>query len=91
MVIKRDEYLCDSFLYSRVVRYDVKVKRYFDTPCKYFAEDVGLRNASLNFRQVEDDHLMENVIYNELVLRGYNVDVGVVPIASRIDGKLTVR
>lgn len=85
------EYLCDSFLYSRVVRYDVKGKRYFDTPCKYFAEDVGLRNARLNFRQVEDDHLMENVIYNELVVRGYNVDVGVVPIASRIDGKLTVR
>ena len=85
------EYLCDSFLYSRVVRYDVKGKRYFDTPCKYFAEDVGLRNARLNFRQIEDDHLMENVIYNELVLRGYNVDVGVVPIASRIDGKLTVR
>ena len=85
------EYLCDSFLYSRVVRYDVKGKRYFDTPCKYFAEDVGLRNARLNFRQVGDDHLMENVIYNELVLRGYNVDVGVVPIASRIDGKLTVR
>jgi predicted AAA+ superfamily ATPase len=85
------EYLCDAFLYSRVVRYDVKGKRYFDTPCKYFAEDVGLRNARLNFRQVEDDHLMENVIYNELVARGYNVDVGVVPIASRIDGKLTVR
>ncbi len=85
------EYLCDSFLYSRVVRYDVKGKRYFDTPCKYFAEDVGLRNARLNFRQTEEDHLMENVIYNELVARGYNVDVGVVPIASRIDGKLSVR
>lgn len=85
------EYLCDSFLYSKVIRYDVKGKRYFDTPCKYFAEDVGLRNARLNFRQTEEDHLMENVIYNELVARGYNVDVGVVPIALRTDGKLSVR
>lgn len=69
----------------------MKGKRYFDTPCKYFAEDVGLRNARLNFRQTEEDHLMENVIYNELVARGYNVDVGVVSIASRIDGKLFIR
>lgn len=85
------EFLCDSFLYSKVFRYDVKGKRYFDTPCKYFAEDVGLRNARLNFRQTEEDHLMENIIYNELNARGYNVDVGVVPIASREDGKLSVR
>ena len=84
-------YLCDAFLFSKVLRYDVKGKNYFDTPHKYFAEDVGLRNASLNFRQVEGDHLMENVIYNELVVRGYNVDVGVVPIASRVEGKQSIR
>ncbi len=85
------DHLCDAFLFSKVLRYDVKGKRYFDTPYKYFAEDVGLRNARLNFRQVEEDHLMENVIYNELILRGYNVDVGVVPIASRTNGKLSIR
>ncbi len=84
-------YLCDAFLFSKVLRYDVKGKNYFDTPHKYFAEDVGLRNARLNFRQVEGDHLMENVIYNELVVRGYNVDVGVVPIASRVEGKQSIR
>jgi len=84
-------YLCDAFLFSKVLRYDVKGKSYFDTPHKYFAEDVGLRNARLNFRQVEGDHLMENVIYNELVVRGYNVDVGVVPIASRVEGKQSIR
>ena len=80
------EYLCDSFLYSRVVRYDVKGKRYFDTPCKYFAEDVGLRNARLNFRQTEEDHLMENVIYSELKRRGYDVDVGHLESFSRPHG-----
>ncbi len=84
-------YLCDAFLFSKVLRYDVKGKSYLDTPHKYFAEDVGLRNARLNFRQVEGDHLMENVIYNELVVRGYNVDVGVVPIASRVEGKQSIR
>ena len=84
-------HLCDAFLFSKVLRYDVKGKSYFDTPHKYFAEDVGLRNARLNFRQVEGDHLMENVIYNELALRGYNVDVGVVSISSRTGGKQSVR
>lgn len=84
-------YLCDAFLFSKVLRYDVKGKSYFDTPHKYFAEDVGLRNARLNFRQVEEDHLVENVIYNELAIRGYNVDVGVVPIASRTGGRLSIR
>ena len=84
-------YLCDAFLFSKVLRYDVKGKSYFDTPYKYFAEDVGLRNARLNFRQVEEDHLMENVIYNELSIRGYNVDVGVVPIASRTGGRQSIR
>ena len=79
-------YLEESFLFSKARRYDVKGRRYLDYPEKYYAEDVGLRNARLNFRQTEPSHLMENVIYNELVARGCNVDVGVVPIASR-DGE----
>lgn len=72
------EYLCDSFLVSKTVRYDVKGRRYIDTPSKYYFSDLGLRNARLNFRQTENTHLMENLIYNELIYRGYNVDVGVV-------------
>ena len=76
-------YLEESFLFSKARRYDVKGRRYLDYPEKYYAEDVGLRNARLNFRQTEPSHLMENVVYNELVARGCNVDVGVVPIASR--------
>ena len=76
-------YLEESFLFAKARRYDVKGRRYLDYPEKYYAEDVGLRNARLNFRQTEPSHLMENVVYNELVARGCNVDVGVVPIASR--------
>lgn len=71
-------YLEDSFLVSKAMRYDVKGKRYISTPQKYYFTDVGLRNARLNFRQQEIGHLMENIIYNELLVRGYNVDVGVV-------------
>ncbi|MGM9795772.1 MAG: ATP-binding protein [Candidatus Aphodosoma sp.] len=72
------DYLCDSFLVSRSMRYDVKDRRYIDTPSKYYFSDLGLRNARLNFRQNEKTHLMENLIYNELLYRGFNVDVGVV-------------
>ena len=72
------DYLVDSFLFSKAERYDVKGKRYLDYPSKYYAEDVGLRNARLSFRQIEPDFLMENVIYNELRARGCAVDVGVV-------------
>lgn len=72
------EYLCDSFLVSKAVRYDVKGRKYIDTPSKFYFSDLGLRNARLNFRQNENTHLMENLIYNELIYRGYNVDVGVV-------------
>lgn len=72
------DYLCDSFLVSRSMRYDVKGRRYIDTPSKYYFSDLGLRNARLNFRQNEKTHLMENMIYNELLYRGFNVDVGVV-------------
>ena len=77
------EYICDSFLVEKASRYDVKGKRYIDSPYKYYFTDCGLRNALLNFRQTEPSHLMENVIYNELRLRGFNVDVGVVPVQLR--------
>lgn len=72
------DYLCDAFLVAKAVRYDVKGRRYIDTPSKFYFSDLGLRNARLNFRQNENTHLMENLIYNELIYRGYNVDVGVV-------------
>lgn len=73
------EMLEDSFLITRSIRYDIKGRKYIDTPRKYYFEDLGLRNACLGFRQVEETHLMENLIYNELRIRGYLVDVGVVP------------
>ena len=72
------EYLCDSFLIDSAVRYDVKGKKYIDTPVKYYFTDMGLRNARLNFRQLEETHSMENIIFNELKIRGFNVDVGVI-------------
>lgn len=72
------DYLMDAYLISRAKRYDIKGKRYIGSPAKYYFEDVGLRNARLGFRQVEETHLMENILYNELRLRGYQVDVGVV-------------
>lgn len=77
------DYICDSFLMERASRYDVKGKRYIDSPYKYYFVDCGLRNALLNFRQTEPSHLMENVIYNELRILGFNVDVGVVPVHLR--------
>ena len=72
------DYFIDAFLISKTYRYDIKGKRYIDTPLKYYFCDVGLRNARLNFRQQEENHLMENVIYNELCARDFDVDVGVV-------------
>ena len=80
-------YLTESFLFSNAKRYDVKGKRYFEYPSKYYCTDVGLRNARLNFRQQEEAHIMENIIYNELLCRGYSVDVGVVDIVERNDNK----
>lgn len=74
------DYLEDSFLISKAHRYDVKGKKYIGTPLKYYFTDVGLRNARLGFRQQEENHIMENVIYNELLHRGFSVDVGVVPV-----------
>ncbi|WP_278907020.1 ATP-binding protein [Faecalitalea cylindroides] len=72
------EYLEDAFIISKAQRYNVKGRKYIGTPLKYYFEDIGLRNARLGFRQVEETHLMENIIYNELRYRGYSVDVGVV-------------
>lgn len=74
------DFLQDAFLIEKCVRYDIKGKRYIDTPAKYYFTDVGLRNFRLNFRQQEENHIMENIIYNELRLRGCSVDVGCVPI-----------
>lgn len=80
-------YLEDAYLISEAERYDVKGKRYFENIKKYYAMDLGLRNARLNFRQQERSHLLENMIYNELIRRGYRVDVGVVVAEQMIDGK----
>ena len=80
-------YLENAFLFEGARRYDVKGRRYFESIKKYYAVDVGLRNARLNFRQQEITHIMENVIYNELRIRGYSVDVGVVESRSMRDGK----
>ena len=71
-------YLENAFLLSETKRYDVKGRRYINTPLKYYFEDIGLRNARLNFRQLEEPHMMENIVYNELRIRGYNIDIGVV-------------
>ncbi len=82
------EYMEDAFLLCRVKRYNIKGKKYIGTPYKIYFEDIGLRNARINFRQIEDTHIMENIIYNELRYRGYNVDVGVVEIREKnVDGK----
>ena len=82
-------YLIESFLFSNAKRYDVKGKKYFEYPSKYYCTDIGLRNARLNFRQQEETHIMENIIYNELLCREYSVDVGVVEIVESRDGKRT--
>ena len=76
-------YLLDAFLISKAERYDVKGKKYISTPSKYYFTDIGLRNCRLNFRQQEESHIMENILYNELLYRGYNVDVGVVEIREK--------
>lgn len=80
-------YLEDAFLIHRAMRFDIKGKKYISTPYKYYFSDIGLRNARLNFRQIEEPHIMENVIYNELLMRGYNVDVGVVELRQGDDRK----
>lgn len=84
-------YLQDAFLINKVERYDIKGKRYISTPSKYYFTDIGLRNARLNFRQQEEDHLMENIIYNELLTRGYNVDVGIIERFEKDNTEKTIR
>ena len=81
------DYVEDAYLFQSAKRWDVKGRKYFDTLQKYYAMDLGLRNARLNFRQQERSHLMENIIYNELIRRGYSVDVGIVELTRVVDGK----
>ena len=82
-VTKYIDYYIDAFLIDRAKRYDVKGKRYISTPAKYYFCDLGLRNARIDFRQIEPNHIMENLIYNELIVRGFQVDVGVVEINTK--------
>lgn len=84
-------YLCESFLIEKSSQYDIKGKRYIESPYKYYFSDCGLRNARLNFRQIEFTHLLENIIYNELLIRGFNVDIGVVSKQVRTDEGKRVR
>ena len=81
----------DSFLIESAQRYDIKGKAYIETPKKYYFSDLGLRNARINFRQFEQTHSMENVIYNELRMRGYSVDVGVVPAVEKDQNGKVIR
>lgn len=81
----------DSFLIESSMRYDIKGKSYIETPRKYYFSDIGLRNARISFRQLEEPHSMENVIFNELIMRGYDVDVGVVPIVEKADDGRVLR
>ena len=85
------DYCIDSFLIQKAYRYDVKGKKYIDTPLKYYFTDIGLRNIRLGFRQQEETHIMENIIYNELITRGYQVDVGVVEISEKNENNNFVR
>ncbi len=80
-------FLEDAFILQKSERYDIKGKKYISTPSKYYFTDIGIRNAKLGFRQQEESHIMENIIYNELKVRGYNVDVGIVEYREKIDGK----
>ncbi|MBQ2188151.1 MAG: ATP-binding protein [Bacteroidales bacterium] len=77
------KYLSDAFLIESAEQYDIKGKNYIDSPMKYYFQDLGLRNSVLSFRQIEETHLMENLIFNELKIRGFLVDVGVVPMRIR--------
>lgn len=85
------DYLKDAFLISEVSRYDIKGRKYIASPYKYYFTDIGIRNARLNFRQQEENHIMENIIYNELLIRGFNVDAGVVERTERDDTGKSVR
>ena len=82
-------YFEDAYVLYAAKRYDIKGSKYFSTPLKHYFADIGLRNARLNFRQVEETHIMENIIYNDLLRRGFNVDVGVVEYFPSVEGKTT--
>ena len=84
-------YLLDAFFVNKAERYDIKGKKYIASPFKYYFTDVGLRNARLNFRQQEENHIMENIIYNELLVRGFNIDVGVVERSERDESGKAIR
>lgn len=86
-IAKYLDYFTDAFLIAKAKRYDIKGRKYIGSPLKYYYTDVGLRNVRLNFRQTEENHIMENIIYNELVRRGFSVDVGVVEYNYKEDGK----
>ena len=85
------DYLCDAYVVSRATRYDIKGKKYIDTPQKYYFSDVGIRNACINFRQLEENHTMENVIYNEPIARNFNVDVGIITANGKDNDGKSVR
>ena len=85
------DYFEDAFLVKKTIRYDIKGRKYIDTPCKYYFSDIGLRNAALDFRQVEPTHVMENIIFNHLIHDGYNVDVGVLERYSKNSDGKTIR
>lgn len=84
------DYFVDSFLIEQAKRYNIKGKKYINTPSKYYFTDIGLRNARLNFRQSEETHAMENIVYNELKIRGFNVDVGIVDYYSSDDNQKSI-
>jgi predicted AAA+ superfamily ATPase len=88
-IVKYISFLKDAFLLEEAERYDIKGKKYIGSLSKYYFSDIGVRNAILNFRQQEENHIMENIIYNELRVRGYNVDVGILDFKSKIEGKTT--
>jgi predicted AAA+ superfamily ATPase len=85
------DYFIDAFIMYKALRYDIKGKKYMDTPLKYYFTDVGLRNARLNFRQQEENHIMENIIFNELMAREYDVDVGVIEYNRKEDDGRKIR
>ncbi len=90
-IAKYLEYFEDSFLVSKAMRYDVKGKKYISTPCKYYYTDIGMRNAKLGFRQQEENHIMENILYSELIRRGFDVDIGVVEYNSKNSEGVSIR
>ena len=85
------DYLRDAFLIEKALRYDIKGKKYINTPAKYYFEDIGLRNARLNFRQQEETHIMENIVFNELRNRGFAVDIGIVELREKQLGKYVTK